>query len=87
MPTDEEFAEIAQLLDSDELNEGPRLLATHYASPEEAVEMVRAAQVLGLGVRLHNQLRVEGTSDEGEESAIEEWIIDLLEGPEEVEDE
>ncbi|MBF6172254.1 hypothetical protein [Nocardia blacklockiae] len=88
MSTDEEFAEITQLLDdSDELDEGPRLLATHYASPEEAVEMVRAAQVLGLGVRLHNQLRVEETTEDGEETATEEWIIDLLESPPEVEDE
>jgi hypothetical protein len=86
MSTDEEFAEITQLLDTDDAEEGPRLIATHYAAPEEAIEMVRAAQLLGLGVRLHNRLRVEESDEDGEESATEEWILDLLESPPEVEE-
>ncbi|MFI5782134.1 hypothetical protein [Nocardia sp. NPDC051570] len=86
MPTDEDFAELEQLLESDELEESPRLIATHYASPEEAIEMVRAAQLLGLGVRLQNRLRVDEDGEDGEETATEEWILDLLESPPEVEE-
>lgn len=86
MPTDEDFAELTQLLEADEIEESPRLIATHYASPEEAIEMVRAAQLLGLGVRLHNRLRIEEAEEDGEESASEEWILDLLESPPEVEE-
>ncbi|MBF6331632.1 hypothetical protein [Nocardia transvalensis] len=86
MPTDEDFAELEQMLEADELEEGPRLIATHYASPEEAIEMVKAAQLLGLGVRLHNRLRVEESVEDGEETASEEWILDLLESPPEVEE-
>jgi hypothetical protein len=84
MPTDEDFAELEQLLDDSE--ESPRLIATHYCSPEEAIEMVRAAQTLGLGVRLHNRLRVEEGEEDGEETATEEWILDLLESPPENEE-
>jgi|GEM_PF-4245118 hypothetical protein len=79
MPTDEDFAEITQLLDTDDLDEAPRLIATHYVSPEEAIEMVRAAQLLGLGVRLNNRIRIE--EEDGEETASEEWVLDLLESP------
>ncbi|MFF0493530.1 hypothetical protein ACWDSJ_15040 [Nocardia sp. NPDC003482] len=86
MPTDEDFAGLEQLLESDELEESPRLIATHYASPEEAIEMVRAAQLLGLGVRLHNRLRVDEDGEDGEETASEEWILDLLESPPEVDE-
>ena len=85
MPTDEDFAELTQLLDTEELEESPRLIATHYATPDEAIEMVRAAQLLGLGVRLYNR-RIEGVDEEGEESASEEWILDLLESPPEVDE-
>ncbi|WP_067665274.1 hypothetical protein [Nocardia miyunensis] len=87
MSTDEDFAELTtQLLDTDDLEEGPRLIATHYATPDEAIEMVRAAQLLGLGVRLHNRLRIEEADEDGEESASEEWILDLLESPPEVDE-
>ncbi|RDI63976.1 hypothetical protein [Nocardia pseudobrasiliensis] len=86
MPTDEDFAELEQLLEADDAEDGPRLIATHYASPEEAIEMVRAAQLLGLGVRLHNRLRVDEDGEDGEETATEEWILDLLESPPEVEE-
>ncbi len=74
------------MLESDELDEGPRLIATHYCAPDEAIEMVRAAQLLGLGVRLHNRLRVDEAGEDGEETATEEWILDLLESPPEVEE-
>lgn len=80
MSTDEDFAELAQLLDTEELEESPRLIATHYVLPDEAIEMVRAAQLLGLGVRLHNRVRNE-TDEDGEEATVEEWILDLLESP------
>jgi hypothetical protein len=86
MSTDEDFAELTAMLDADELDDGPRLIATHYASPEEAIEMVRAAQTLGLGVRLSNRLRIEEPGDDGEETAVEEWILDLLDSPPEVEE-
>lgn len=86
MSTDEDFAELTQLLDTEEVEEAPRLIATHYASPDEAIEMVRAAQLLGLGVRLHNRLRIEESDEDGEESASEEWILDLLESPPELEE-
>lgn len=87
MPTDEDFAELTQLLETDELEEGPRLIATHYATPEEAIEMVRAAQLLGLGVRLQNRLRIEEADEDGEESASEEWVLDLYESPPETDEE
>jgi hypothetical protein len=86
MPTDEDFAELTQLLETDELEEGPRLIATHYTSPEEAIEMVRAAQLLGLGVRLSNRLRIEESEEDGEETASEEWVLDLLESPPETDE-
>ncbi|WP_216903610.1 hypothetical protein [Nocardia alni] len=86
MPTDEDFAEITQLLEADETDESPRLIVTHITSPEEALEMVRAAQVLGLGVRLSNRLRIEEDED-GEATAADEWVLDLLESPPEVEEE
>ncbi|WP_019928725.1 hypothetical protein [Nocardia sp. BMG111209] len=86
MSTDEDFAELTAMLDADDIEDEPRLIATHYATPEEAIEMVRAAQTLGLGIRLHNRLRVEEPGDDGEETAVEEWILDLLDSPPEVEE-
>jgi hypothetical protein len=84
MPTDEDFAELEQLLE--DTDDSPRLIATHYCSPDEAIEMVRAAQLLGLGVRLQNRLRVEEPGEDGEETATEEWILDLLETPPETDE-
>lgn len=86
MATDEEFAALTAMLTGGGDDDGPRPIATHYVSGEEALEMVRAAQLLGLGVRLHNRLRVEEPGDDGEETAAEEWILDLLESPPEVEE-
>ena len=43
--------------------------------------MVRAAQLLGLGVRLQNRIRPDGPDEDGDETAIEEWLIDLYETP------
>ncbi|WP_227980607.1 hypothetical protein [Nocardia spumae] len=78
MPTDEEFIDLEQLL---EIEDGPRLIATHYTTPDEAIEMVRAAQLLGLGVRLQNRIRPDEPDEDGEETAVEEWVLDLYEAP------
>ncbi|MBO0853064.1 MAG: hypothetical protein J2P18_04780 [Nocardia sp.] len=83
MPTDEEFVDLEQLL---EIEDGPRLVATHYVAPEDAADMLRAAQLLGLGVRLQNRVRVEETEDDGAE-AVEEWVLDLYEAPPEAAEE
>ncbi|QLY30135.1 hypothetical protein [Nocardia huaxiensis] len=66
-----------------EFDEEPRLIATHYCGPEEAVDMVKAAQLLGLGVRLTNRIRPD---EDDAESATEEWVLDLLESPPVVEE-
>ncbi len=78
MPTDEEFVDLEQLL---EIEDGPRLIATHIAPADEALEMVRAAQLLGLGVRLQNRIRPDEPDEDGDETAIEEWVLDLYETP------
>ncbi|MBL1078409.1 hypothetical protein JK358_28785 [Nocardia sp. 2] len=72
-----------ELLAEEEFDEEPRLIATHLCGPEEAVDMVKAAQLLGLGVRLTNRIRPD---DEDAESATEEWVLDLLESPPVVEE-
>lgn len=84
MPTDEEFVDLEQLL---EIEDGPRLIATHYTTADEAIEMVRAAQMLGLGVRLQNRLRADEPDEDGEDTAVEEWVLDLYESPPESADE
>ncbi len=78
MPTDEEFVDLEQLL---EIEDGPRLIATHLATGDEALEMVHAAQLLGLGVRLQNRIRAEEADEDGEEIAVEEWVLDIYEAP------
>ncbi|AGL17265.1 hypothetical protein [Actinoplanes sp. N902-109] len=58
-----------------ELEAGPELIATHYlTSIEDAVEHLRAASQLGLGVRLRTYLEPE---DDGETLA-ERWELELL---------
>ncbi|SUA46999.1 hypothetical protein [Nocardia africana] len=49
--------------------------------------MVRAAQLLGLGVRLQNRLRADEPDEDGEDTAVEEWVLDLYESPPESADE
>ncbi|MFI6867407.1 hypothetical protein [Nocardia sp. NPDC050406] len=82
--TTDEGVELEQLLDIEEYEDEPRLIATHLCGPEEALEMVKAAQLLGLGVRLNNRIRPD---EDDAESATEEWILDILETPPVVEDE
>lgn len=76
MSTTDEGLEL--VLSEEEFEDEPRLIATHYCGPEEALEMVKAAQALGLGVRLTNRIRPD---EDDAESATEEWILDLLETP------
>ncbi|AHH20627.1 hypothetical protein NONO_c58500 [Nocardia nova SH22a] len=76
--------DLEQLL---EIEDGPRLIATHIAPADEALEMVRAAQLLGLGVRLQNRIRPDEPDEDGEEIAVEEWVLELYENPPLVEDE
>lgn len=83
MSTDEGL-ELETLLSEEDFDEEPRLIATHYCGPEDAVEMVRAAQLLGLGVRLANRIRPD---EEDAETATEEWVLDILETPPVVEGE
>lgn len=81
--TTDEGVELEQLLDIEEYEDEPRLIATHLCGPEEALEMVKAAQLLGLGVRLTNRIRPD---EDDAESATEEWILDILETPPVVEE-
>ncbi|MGW5223843.1 hypothetical protein ACWEP5_02640 [Nocardia niigatensis] len=66
------------VLSEEDFEDEPRLIATHYCGPDEAVDMVKAAQLLGLGVRLTNRIRPD---EDDAESATEEWILDILETP------
>jgi transcriptional regulator with XRE-family HTH domain len=51
-------------------------LATSYMGTSEmAIESLRAAQVLGLGVRVHNQWRPSETTGDGAEE--QEWVVQL----------
>ncbi|WP_405491154.1 hypothetical protein [Nocardia sp. NBC_00511] len=77
MSTDEGL-ELETLLSEEDFEDDPRLIATHLCGPDEALEMVKAAQLLGLGVRLSNRIRPD---EEDAESATEEWILDILETP------
>ncbi|NNH74185.1 hypothetical protein HLB23_30780 [Nocardia uniformis] len=76
--TTDEGVELDQLLEIEEYEDEPRLIATHLCGPEEALEMVKAAQLLGLGVRLTNRIRPD---EDDAESATEEWLLDILETP------
>jgi hypothetical protein len=59
--------------DLDETIAEPETIATHYlTSIDEVTEHLRAANQLGLGVRLRSYLE-----DEGEE-LVEHWEIELL---------
>ncbi|MTE13162.1 hypothetical protein [Nocardia aurantiaca] len=66
------------VLSEEDFEDEPRLIATHYCGPDEAIDMVKAAQLLGLGVRLTNRIRPD---EEDAETATEEWILDILETP------
>ncbi|WP_460725404.1 hypothetical protein [Nocardia heshunensis] len=76
MSTTDEGLEL--VLSDEDFDDEPRLIATHYTGPEEAIEMVKAAQLLGLGVRLSNRIRPD---EEDAESATEEWMLDIFETP------
>ncbi|MCU1647985.1 MULTISPECIES: hypothetical protein [unclassified Nocardia] len=78
MSTDEGLELVTLLSEEDFEEDEPRLIATHYTGPEEALEMVKAAQLLGLGVRLSNRIRPD---EDDAESATEEWVLDILENP------
>lgn len=78
MSTDEGL-DLETLLSDEEFEEDePRLIATHLCGPDEALEMVKAAQLLGLGVRLTNRIRPD---EDDAETATEEWLLDILETP------
>lgn len=77
MSTDEGL-ELETLLSEEDFEDEPRLISTHYCGPDEAVDMVKAAQLLGLGVRLSNRIRPD---EEDPETATEEWVLDILETP------
>ncbi|MET8424703.1 MULTISPECIES: hypothetical protein [unclassified Nocardia] len=66
------------VLSEEDFEDEPRLIATHFCGPDEAIDMVKAAQLLGLGVRLTNRIRPD---EEDAETATEEWILDILETP------
>lgn len=53
----------------------PELIATHFlSSVDDVVEHLRAANVLGFGVRLHSVLNFEGESG----GYIDGWELELL---------
>ena len=61
--------------DVNETAEQPDLIATHYlTSVEDVTEHLRAANRLGLGVRVHSYLEAD---DEGE-TLIEYWELELF---------
>jgi hypothetical protein len=61
--------------DRDETTVQPDLIATHYlTSIDEVTEHLRAANRLGLGVRVRSYLEAE---EEGE-GLIEQWEVELL---------
>jgi hypothetical protein len=61
--------------DLDETSVAPDLIATYYlTSIDEVTEHLRAANQLGLGVRVHSYLEAD---DEGEEPT-EHWEVELL---------
>jgi hypothetical protein len=61
--------------DLDENTVPSDLIATHYlTSIDEVTEHLRAANQLGLGVRVHSYLE----ADEESEELIEHWQVELL---------
>ncbi|MFE6859151.1 hypothetical protein [Nocardia sp. NPDC057668] len=78
MSTDEGLELDTLLLSEEDFEDEPRLIATHLCGPDDALEMVKAAQLLGLGVRLANRIRPD---EDDAETATEEWILDILETP------
>ncbi len=63
------------MTDLDETIQQPDLIATHYlTSIDEVTEHLRAANQLGLGVRVHSYLEAE----EDGEGLVEHWEGELL---------
>ena len=63
------------MTDLDETFEQPDLIATHYlTSIDEVTEHLRAANQLGLGVRVRSYLE----ADEEAEALVEHWEVELL---------
>ena len=63
------------MTDLEEITEQPELIATHYlTSIDEVTEHLRAANQLGLGVRVRSYLE----ADEDGEALIEHWEVELL---------
>ena len=61
--------------DLDETTVQPDLIATHYlTSVDEVTEHLRAANQLGLGVRVRSYLE----SDEEGDGLVEHWEVELL---------
>jgi len=61
--------------DLDETTVQPDLIATYYlTSIDEVTEHLRAANQLGLGVRMHSYLE----ADDGGEGLIERWEVELF---------
>ena len=58
-----------------ETAEQPDLIATHYlTSIEDVTEHLRAANRLGLGVRVHSYLE----ADDEDEALVEHWEVELF---------
>lgn len=63
------------MTDLDETSVQPDLIATHYlTSIDDVTEHLRAANQLGLGVRVRSYLE----ADEDGEQLIEHWEVELL---------
>lgn len=63
------------MTDFDETNGQPELIATHYLTNiDEVTEHLRAANQLGLGVRVQSYLEAEEEGD----GLIEHWEVELL---------
>jgi hypothetical protein len=61
--------------DRDETTVQPDLIATHYLTNiDEVMEHLRAANQLGLGVRVRSYLEAEEES----EGLVEQWEVELL---------
>lgn len=63
------------MTDLDETTIATDLIATHYlTSIDEVTEHLRAANQLGLGVRVHSYLEAEEDGD----ALVEHWEVELL---------
>ncbi|CAL9626652.1 hypothetical protein AB0A74_12515 [Saccharothrix sp. NPDC042600] len=60
---------------SDDVATAQVLSTNIFDSAAEAIEAIGAADVLGLGVKVSNRLVPD---EDGDDSFVEEWVVELL---------